>query len=466
MLSFTAEFPVSDDVTPIRFCNAVVNWICGSRYTLFTPALLQQLGKAETWEATVENEVIETFTEITDDSDSVAVVYRKTDSGLIWASTIVYSAQPGSNWVSVRVESSTILPAANVPEAKKPAVIKVLIDKLGGGVDGEFQIAPIPVILTSSEVDVAAKIVKNETDSYLPIVYVSTHFDGRYTLDPSDLAKSLLGMAHVIVEPDRGFSLDLMRATQRRNVYGGNIAIYWPEGGGRRSFFANASSTPADMLQRIVEEVRQSLNNRRPMVRCTVNAVKELKSRRQINLLKDAGSAEVAKYIAAFEGEVQAKSNELYAAEQEILRLKAVVRMYEAQDSSVNGLALNLGELRDYYEGEVFGIVHEAIETGTQRVTEDSRRQHVLQALAEANPINPERARNRERIKNLLRGYKSMDAKTLKELEDIGFSITEAGKHYKLVYQDDDRYTFTLSKSGSDYRGGLNAAGDISRLLF
>ena len=56
--------------------------------------------------------------------------------------------------------------------------------------------------------------------------------------------------------------------------------------------------------------------------------------------------------------------------------------------------------------------------------------------------------------------------KLRRELEDMGFSISEDGKHFKLVFQGDDRYTFTLPKSGSDWRGGLNAASDIGRLLF
>jgi hypothetical protein len=48
----------------------------------------------------------------------------------------------------------------------------------------------------------------------------------------------------------------------------------------------------------------------------------------------------------------------------------------------------------------------------------------------------------------------------------MGFAISDEGKHYKLVFQGDDRYSFSLAKSGSDHRGGLNAASDISRLLF
>ena len=41
-----------------------------------------------------------------------------------------------------------------------------------------------------------------------------------------------------------------------------------------------------------------------------------------------------------------------------------------------------------------------------------------------------------------------------------------AAAAYKLVYQEDDRYTYTLPKSGSDHRGSLNAANDIGRLMF
>jgi hypothetical protein len=59
-----------------------------------------------------------------------------------------------------------------------------------------------------------------------------------------------------------------------------------------------------------------------------------------------------------------------------------------------------------------------------------------------------------------------MDKKTRKGLEDIGFSITEEGKHFKLTFRDDDRYVFALPKSGGDVRGGLNAASDISKRLF
>ncbi|MFO1318556.1 MAG: hypothetical protein U1F52_02985 [Burkholderiales bacterium] len=61
---------------------------------------------------------------------------------------------------------------------------------------------------------------------------------------------------------------------------------------------------------------------------------------------------------------------------------------------------------------------------------------------------------------------KSLDQKSKRTLEEMGFELSDDGKHYKIVFQGDDRYSFSLPKSGSDHRGGLNAASDIGRLLF
>ena len=141
--------------------------------------------------------------------------------------------------------------------------------------------------------------------------------------------------------------------------------------------------------------------------------------------------------------------------------------MYEARAGTASGGLLRLGRERDLYPNEVLGILLDAIEDAATRVQHDSRRQHVLRSILEANRLeeNPLEGR-REQLKRLLRGTSTIDGKLRRELEDMGFSISEDGKHFKLVFQGDDRYTFTLPKSGSDWRGGLNAARDIGRLLF
>ena len=467
MLSFSCEFPVPATATRDSVCALIRTWLIGSRYTHFNSASLAQLGDGETWDAVEETEHIESLVEKTSDIESCAVTYRKNDGKFEWITTIVLAEQPSGNWISVRVECEPLHPTAQVPPAKKPVFVKQLLESFGGGIDGAFAVNDAPVVLKHSEVGLAADCIQGYTGCYLPIVYVSAAFSGGYLVDPNELASTLAGMAHVIVEPNRTFSAELMNVVERRNPYGGTVALYWPESGGRRSFFSReGTSTPAEICDAIFKEVRLSLNHRRPLSRCTINAVKELRSRRQINALRDAGSAEVDSYIAAFEGELKARLNALEVAETEIHRLKAEIRRFEAQDTLNTGLSLQLGTECDLYESEIMSIVCGTLEAEISNVVADSRTQHVLTALVAANPIPDERIRYREQIKATLRGYQKMDTKTRKDLEGMGFSISDAGKHYKLVFNDDERYTHILPKSGSDYRGGLNAAGDFSRLLF
>ncbi|MBK7832197.1 MAG: hypothetical protein IPJ56_07600 [Gemmatimonadetes bacterium] len=129
-------------------------------------------------------------------------------------------------------------------------------------------------------------------------------------------------------------------------------------------------------------------------------------------------------------------------------------------------VTLTTGSEQDLFPGEIAGIVRDALSDSTTRVPADSRRAHVLSAIVSATPVTSEADRIRDELKSLLRGSSTLDAKLRRGLERLGFSINEDGKHIKIVFQGDDRYTFALPKSGSDRRGGLNAATDIGRLLF
>jgi hypothetical protein len=251
-----------------------------------------------------------------------------------------------------------------------------------------------------------------------------------------------------------------------QNVYGGTIGVYWPDGGGRRSFFLGREFESAAEIERAVaEEVRSALVNRRPLARVTWSAVQELLSRRTYNALREQGSTQVEKYIDEFDKEIKSKQEELADAEREIARLEAEIRKYQAQSPMQSGLAVQTSPEQDLYPGELLGVVRDALADGVSRVTADSRRQHILSSIVQANPPTGEAEAMRSKLKTLLRDFRSMDAKVRAGLQEMGFDVSEDGKHFKIVFQGDDRYTFTMPKSGSDHRGGLNLASDIARLL-
>ena len=465
MLSFATEFPVEATRTSVDFLAAVREWLLGSPHTAFEASDLSEIEAKDEFSAKKSNELIETLKYQATGNDMAAIRYTKLYRGLEWVSTIVFSrGQP--SWIGIRTSCESQHPAAKLPIAKKPVFVQTFLTRLGGGEDGEIKVQAIPLRLTNSDIPLAARCMSGQAGCRLPLVYVSARFQGGYLVNVDSLAEALAGMAHVVVEPNRPFSVRLMSEVNSQNVYGGAIGVYWPDGGGRRSFFLqHESESPSEMERAVVEEVRSALVNRRPLARVTWSAVQELISRRTFAALRDQGSTEVQRYVDEFDKELKSKQEELEDAEREIARLEAEVRKYQAQSPMQSGLFLQTAPEQDLYAGELLGVVGDAITDAVTRVTEDSRRQHILKSIVAANPPTGEAEAMRNRLKSLLRDFRSMEAKVRSALQDMGFEISEEGKHYKIVFQGDERYTFTMPKSGSDHRGGLNLAGDISRLL-
>ena len=310
MLSFATEFPVDTTRTTIDFLLAVREWLLGSPHTAFEESDLTELEVRDEFSARKSNELIETLKYEATGSDTAAVRYTKLDRGLEWVSTIVFSRSQPTSWIGVRTSCESQLPSARLPAARKPVFVQTFLTRLGGGSDGEIQVQPVPLRLANSDIPLAARCISGRAGCRLPLVYVSARFHGGHIVNVESLADALAGMAHVLVEPNRAFSVRLMTEVSSQNVYGGAIGVYWPEGGGRRSFFLHQESeSPLEMERAVVEEVRSALANRRPLARTTWPAVQELISRRTYNALREQGSTEVQKYAEEFDKELKSKAS-------------------------------------------------------------------------------------------------------------------------------------------------------------
>lgn len=467
MLSFATEFPINRRCKSADFIEVVKAWILESPHTRFSHDELSGIPSQGEWSAHKETEHINALLVSSQNEESVAVQRIANERHIEWATTVVFSRQDADSWVGVRAARESSRPALTLPPAKKPIIIRTLLDDFGGISDGDLQIEKEPHRLGNDDVGLAARLISGRAGCYLPIVYVSCEFVGDYIVDANSLASDLFGMAHVVMEPNRPFSRRLQIDVNSTNVYGGTIGIYWPDGGGRRSFFIGREFENAFEIKRaIVDEIRSALLNRRPLPRCTWSVVQETLSRQRVSELRSSGSRELERYIELFDSEVKAKATQLADAESEIARLQTEIRRHESRVGVGAEVILRTGSEQDLYAGELSEIVRDAIEDAADRVQSDSRREHVFRAILNANESDEIAREKREELKSLLRSYTHMDKGTRKGLENIGFSITEDGKHYKIVFRDDDRYTFALPKSGSDRRGGLNAASDISKRLF
>jgi hypothetical protein len=464
MLSFATEFPIRE-TTSNGFVDAVRRWMIGSPHANFSTETLKDIPESGRWKLETDDNCLEGLFSRRGFSETSAFKYTATDGQIEWVTEVVFSKSEFDNWVGIRTSRESFQPQSSLPPAKKPLLVRTIIDGLGGGLDGEIYVSDKPHFLSENDVTMAVRLLNADSDNYLPLVYLSYPFPGEPAIDPYPLARSLGGMAHVIVEPSRDFSRSIQKDVGSRNVYGGSVGVYWPSGQRFKYYFNNFIENEFDLRQAIVWDIRAALVNRRPFGRCTWSKAEAEVAQSVFESLKSSGSHDVAEYVAAFDVEIAAKDSQLQDAEAEIVSLRAQIRSLDRRNQSqLNSWSIESEqELRD---GEFSEILKEAIDAAANNSQDGSRRQHVLHAAAAGIPNSDNLKICREKLKDILKGYRNMTPTIKSDLNNLGFTIDDDGKHYKLIYMQDDRYTFPLPKSGSDWRGGMNAASDISKRVF
>ena len=174
--------------------------------------------------------------------------------------------------------------------------------------------------------------------------------------------------------------------------------------------------------------------------------------------------------------------NDVYESVDEELKMlqqqvEELTRTNEIQSYEIQGFREKLsqmdvvplivqGDEEDMYPGEIKDIILSAVEAYLLQAVDGSRRQDVLSDVLEANNYEHLANDRKNAIKRLFKGYNSMSTTIRQELMDMGFTISDDGKHYKIRMNDDSRYLVTISKTASDHKTGENTAATIIRQMF
>jgi hypothetical protein len=384
-----------------------------------------------------------------------------------WATEICGWSRSQRFLIGIHLHCQTAETGMRLPKPKKPYIVKLLLDEFGGDLDGVLEVSDSPITLQESEVDVACRLLRGELELCLPVIYASATWTNQPYFNAEDLAKWSAGMAHVVVEPSRRFSFILAKRVGKLNPYEGAVAICWPRGSGRITRISPfAFATPVRFASEVADQVRQALAGRRPDYHCTWDYLRGLIFQKRIAKLKLAGQAGIDEYTSAFDNEMRATKKQLDEAEREIGRLKCeLARRVRDERISQDGLLLP-GSEQDLFGGEQRDIVIRALQEAKRRVQVDGRVSEVLQSLIKKNPVRGEGERIENCIREALQNCQNLGKQQKRQLEDVGFDITDDGKHLKLIFRGDERYTFAMAKTGSDCRGMKNWISDTTKRLF
>lgn len=95
-----------------------------------------------------------------------------------------------------------------------------------------------------------------------------------------------------------------------------------------------------------------------------------------------------------------------------------------------------------------------------------SRAEELLDGILESNELTGEGQKLFTRLKTILYRNKNITESDISDLQQLGFIVTTRGNnHYKLKFQGDPRYCFTLASTASEVRGMKNSYAEITRKI-
>jgi hypothetical protein len=357
-----------------------------------------------------------------------------------------------------------------------PHFITMLIDGGFVAADNGLDVLRQATIINQDNLSVLTDVINGRSHYRLPVVYVSKTAYNKEPVNIGWLCSKLKGVAHVLLEEDKQLDDKIRSACDDNNEYLGGIGIYFPNGKHRRFLYRSYTGSDNILMDKVARSVFQYMNAQKLSLVATwqgvINAlltdryVSQKAEKAEAERAREKAENEVEFYIGAFDEDNEnlrkqieelTRANTSLQMENQGLRAK----LSGAEDVPI----LFLGAEEEFYQGEIKEMILDAVAENLKNVEQKTRRADVLNDILQNN--NYQRVgEERERIvKKMFKEYKTLTTSVRQQLQELGFEITEDGKHYRLTYYGDDRYKTTFSKTASDWREGKNMASTILKSM-
>lgn len=498
MLLFSTLLDIDDAMGKDDFIRLVIEWNQGSPHET---GVIQGLNWHGERNIRYGNEKLWLDIQEYRNQNVIAVRYERIEAdGVVWDTDYVMNFS--SMKMAIRLYRSYTQEALFIDHKfSTPYFITLLIERGYLKDDGNLPILRSPLDIDSKKLNIVSAIVKGEAAYKLPIIYVSKTTKDEDPVNVNYLASRLKGVAHVLVQESNATNRLLQHMCNSENEYNGAIGIYYPTAaiGHRRYIYHSSIGYDSFLLAKVIRGVIQYSNAQMIDTLYTWQGVNNallrdrLACQRQERLaaetaqkkaeqetaylldtlseeerrIRECAQAENDKMLEAFDEELErlqkqvdelTRTNEVLQAENQGLKAKL--------DFCDSVPVLYMGDEYEFYQGEVKDLILSILSDATANIQSGSRRQHVLEDIISANDYQRISEAKADVVKKLLKNYDGMSGKLRQELKELGFDITEDGKHYKVTYYGDGRYHTVFAKTPSDHRSGKNNAQRVINMCF
>lgn len=500
MLLFSTVLDINDTLTKDGFIKLVLEWNQNTPHPENTIPGIEwdgshnvRYGNAEMWLEIQEYR----------NGNTIAVRYEKVEKdGAIWDTDFVMNFDRMEMAVQLDRSFRADAPMADL-QFSTPYFITLLIERGFIKDDGKLPMLKTPISITEENIDLLSGII-NGTDCFeYPVVYVSKNRDGSEPINVLRLASRLKGIAHVLLQDDSWSNSKIRAACDDKNEFFGAVGIYYPSGATPHQRFFSRSLFGFDefLSDKIFRSILQysNIQNIDPLLTWmgVNNALfRDRWNSRGSELIeaeRAKKNAEVAQELAEIAREeavqekekaVQEKNESDFLVEMTDEEIAGFKRQIEslthdnerlfAENAGLRAKINSLdsepiviaGNEDDFFPGEIKELVLSVLSAELDRIGGENaktRRADVIRDILKVNEYEGTLDKVAEELKNKFKGYTTMNGTLHRYIEEIGFIITEEGKHYRLTYYGDPRYHTTISKTSSDHREGKNISAQIIR---
>lgn len=501
MLLFSAVLKINDTLDKEAFVRLLIRWNQENPYADNRIPNLEwngsynvRFGSENLWLAVEEYR----------DCNIVAARFEKREEdGVIWDTDYIVNFKEKK--MAVRLDRSYTEGAeSRKHEFSTPYFISWLIREDYLADDNGLEVLKRPHVVNEENAEQIAEVINGARPWRLPVIYVSKTYYDDDPVDVNNLASRVKGVAHVFVQDSTKLNPMLRELCDDNNEYYGAVGIYYPNPviEHRRFLYRDTRGYDEYQMNKVIQAVIsysnvrnidplytwQGVNNAIALARLQAQR-RERREAEQARLLAQSELERVISGLDRKEEELRQKAEKSRLENEKLLEsfdedLKRMERRieelskentqleYENQalkaklDDTEHVPLLYMGEEFEFYAGEIKDLLLRFLDEGLKRLPADSRRSHLFRDLIDHNDYQAQSEKRAGRLEQLFRSYDRMDSRTRQALKELGFEITEEGKHYKLKYYGDKRYVFSCSKTPSDRRSGMNQAKKISRKVF
>lgn len=473
MLIFSTRLPVKDTLTKEKFFELVVRWNQDSPHHRID-GIEWDGGYRHRW-GDMKN-----MLEITEYNDVAAAHFVQSEHGVHWTTEFILHTERREIGIYLSREATENTVYFH-KEFKPPYFLKLLMRKNVLGSDGGLTISEYPHSFgaTADEQQVLTQLCLEDAGAFrLPVVYLTREwFTEHCVVNEGELARRLCGVAHVLVESDKDVSRTLKDLCHGKNVYNGGMAVYFPSvSAAAKRFIPYDGMDVEKVMTQMVRMIFRYMNQQKRAPLDTWDGIQMMQMRRQTKQLLaekrriEENRKQTSKEKEQYWDEYVKAQTQVEALTEQNARLQSELAVLRARvDSMGENPLLYYGDEREFYQGEMLEFVRTALSEKLDRLPKEKDRHlrcaDVLQDLLNANECEEIQAQRQTELKRVLKGYRTLTPEIQSTLIDAGFRITD-GKHYKLTYYDDERYTVTMAKSGSDWRGGENLISEIRKRIY